>query len=226
MRRTETRRRYDDACGTAHGLELVGDRWALLVARELMFGPRRFVDLKRDLKGISANVLSERLDGLLRTGVIQRLRLPPPASVMAYALTPWGAELEPVIVELGRWAARSPGHDPRLPLSAASIMLSLRAMFRPERAVGVAATLAFHFGDERFIAHVSPRGVETRRAGDTDGPDATVTGTPESVAAWLYGGQTRDALEAAEVLALDGDPAAAAAFAGCFALPPKAGTGG
>jgi len=77
----QTRRRYDDACGTAHGLELIGERWALLVVRELMFGPKRFGDLRASLPGLSANVLTQRLEGLEAAGVVVRRKLPPPASV-------------------------------------------------------------------------------------------------------------------------------------------------
>ena len=93
-------------------LELVGERWSLLVVRELMFGPRRFGELKADLGGISANVLTQRLAGLARAGILIRRTLPSPASVQVYELTPWGYESETAIRELGRWAARSPAHDP------------------------------------------------------------------------------------------------------------------
>ena len=119
---------YNDACGTAHGLELIGERWALLVVRELMLGPKRFGDLKADLLGISANVLTQRLERLEANGIVTRRKLPPPASVQVYDLTDWGREAEPIIMTLGRWAARSPGHDPTLPLSGVSMMLSLRTM--------------------------------------------------------------------------------------------------
>lgn len=112
------RRRYDDACGVAHALELIGERWALLVVRELLLGPKRFSDLRADLAGISANILTQRLDQLETAGVLYRRKLPPPASTQVYELTRWGYESEPMIQALGRWAARSPAHDPRLPLSA------------------------------------------------------------------------------------------------------------
>ena len=105
-------RPYDDACGTAHALELVGERWALLVARELMLGPRRFSDLRAALPGLSANVLTQKLAGLEDSGVIRRRRLEPPAGVQVYELTDWGLELEEALKVLGRWAARSPRHDP------------------------------------------------------------------------------------------------------------------
>src|SRR5919112_6018772 len=122
------RRRYEDACGAAHALDLVGERWALLVMRELMLGPKRFSDLRADLPGINANVLTQRLEGLETAGVLARRKLPPPAGAQVYELTAWGYESEPIFQALGRWAARSPQHDPTLPLSAVSLMLSFRTM--------------------------------------------------------------------------------------------------
>src|SRR6185503_20557625 len=107
-----SRRRYDDACGTAHALDLIGERWALLVMRELMLGPKRFSDLRADLPGISANILTLRLEDLEAAGVLVRRKLPRPASVHVYELTPWGYESEPIFQALCRWAARSPKHDP------------------------------------------------------------------------------------------------------------------
>src|SRR5215217_6060233 len=98
----QTHRMYEDACGVAHALDLVGERWALLVMRELLFGPKRFSDLRDSLPGISANVLTQRLEGLEAAGVLLRRRLPPPASVQVYELTPWGYESEPIFQALGR----------------------------------------------------------------------------------------------------------------------------
>src|SRR6187399_951996 len=125
---------YDDACGTAHALDLVGERWALLVMRELMFGPKRFSDLRAGLPGISANVLTQRLEGLEASGLVVRRKLPPPSGANVYELTDWGYESEPIFQVLGRWASRSPAHDPSLPFSAASLLLSLRTMLDPARA--------------------------------------------------------------------------------------------
>src|SRR5947209_1526200 len=142
-----SRRRYDDACGAAHALDLVGERWALLVMRELMLGPKRFSDLRRDLPGISANVLTQRLEGLEEAGVLARRRLPPPSSNQVYELTPWGYEAEPILQVLGRWAARSPGHDPRLPLSAVSLLLSFRTRVDPARAAGRDIRVALRIGE-------------------------------------------------------------------------------
>src|SRR5215207_2665468 len=89
-RQSEEKRRYDDACGLAHALELVGERWAMLVLRELAYGPRRFSELRTDLQGISANVLSQRLSELEARGLVRKTRLPPPASVQVYQATDWG----------------------------------------------------------------------------------------------------------------------------------------
>src|SRR3712207_9556825 len=95
-----------------------------------MLGPKRFSDLRSDLPGISANVLTQRLEGLEAAGVLVRRKLPPPASAQVYELTEWGYESEPIFQALGRWAARSPQHDPNLPFSAASFLLSLRKIGR------------------------------------------------------------------------------------------------
>ena len=103
---------YNEACGIAHALDLVGERWALLVVRELVLGAKRYSDLRADLPGISTNVLSHRLDELEDRGVVRRRRLPPPAASWVYELTEWGQELEPIIRQLGSWAAGAPGHHP------------------------------------------------------------------------------------------------------------------
>src|SRR4051795_6863651 len=102
---TASRRSYEDACAAAHALDLVGERWALLVMRELMLGPKRFSDLRANLPGISANVLTQRLEGLESAGVLVRRRLPPPAGSQVYELTDWGYESAPIFQALGRWAA-------------------------------------------------------------------------------------------------------------------------
>src|SRR3954447_26490975 len=147
-------RRYEDACAAAHALDLVGDRWALLVMRELLLGPRRFGDLRASLPGISATVLTQRLEELEAAGVVLRRKLAPPASVQVYALTAWGLESEPIFQALGRWAARSPRHDPTSPISAVSFLLSLRTMFDPARAAGLRARVGFRFGEGEFAARL------------------------------------------------------------------------
>src|SRR3954464_6280844 len=152
---TASRRSYEDACGAAHALDLVGERWALLVMRELMLGPKRFRDLRADLPGISANVLTQRLEGRGAAGALPRRKLPPPASAQVYELTPWGYESEPIFQALGRWAARSPEHDPSLPLSAVSLFLSFRTMLDRERSRGLRARVGFHIRAETFLASIA-----------------------------------------------------------------------
>ena len=214
-----TRRRYDDACGTAHGLELVGERWALLVVRELLLGPKRFSDLRADLPGISARVLTERLESLEGNGLVLRRRLPPPVSAQVYELTPWGYEAEPIVQELGRWAARSPAHDPTLPISATSIMLSLRTMFSPVRARDLDARIGFRIGHETFLGELQG-GVMRLERGDAGQGDAVFTGPGPLIAAAIYGKVPFEALEPG--LVVTGDVALAERFRSIFELPPKA----
>lgn len=209
-------RRYEDACGTAHALDLIGERWAMLVMRELMLGPRRFGDLRAGLPGVSANVLTQRLEGLEAAGIVRRRKLPPPASVHVYELTDWGLEAEPFIKSLGKWAARSPLHDPSLPLSAVSMMLSLRTMFRPDPAVGP-LTIGFRFGEEAFNARVAGETLTTGR-GEAEDADVVIAAPPPAVAAAVYGFA---ALPPGAVVS--GEREAFDRFATLFELPPKAG---
>jgi DNA-binding HxlR family transcriptional regulator len=215
------RRRYEDACAAAHALDLVGERWALLVMRELMLGPKRFSDLRASLPGISANVLTQRLEGLEAAGVLVRRRLPPPAGSQVYELTAWGYESEPIFQALGRWAARSPFHDPSLPFSAASLMLSLRTMLDPKRAGEIRAGIGFRLGRETFLCRLADGRMEIERDA-LDGADLIFAGTPPVLAAAIYGGQPLRALEAAGALRIEGDRALAERFVTLFPLPPKA----
>ncbi|MEO7655007.1 MAG: helix-turn-helix domain-containing protein [Sphingomicrobium sp.] len=215
MRQVETRRGYDDACGTAHALELIGERWALLVLRELMLGPRRFSGLKRDLPGISANVLTQRLAELESRGLVRRRRLPPPASVQVYEATEWGLEAEPIVQTLGRWAARSPRHDPTLPISGVSILLSMRTMIDRSRAKGLDANLNFHFGQDDYTGHLLEDGIEIVR-GEHPAPDLSIAADPQALAAVLYGKAPYDLIE------WSGDHQLLDRFVDLFHLPSKA----
>lgn len=213
--KSEAKRVYDDACGTAHALELIGERWALLVLRELMLGPRRFSELKSDLPGISANVLTQRLAELEQRGLVRRTKLPPPASVQVYEATPWGLEAEPIVQALGRWAARSPRHDPTLPLSGVSVLLSFRTMFNPAKAKGLKARIGFVFGDMSYVATIA-EGVLTVARGETGGCDAVFKGEPTTLAGIAYGGLSLDSMQ------VEGNRALAQRFVDIFELPPKA----
>jgi DNA-binding HxlR family transcriptional regulator len=217
------RRLYDDACGMALALELVGERWVPLILRELMFGPRRFGEIKRGLPGISANVLTQRLEALEANGVLFRRKLPPPASVQVYELTEWGYESEIPLAALGRWAVRSPLHDPRLPLSGASLMMSFRTMLDPARAAGLDARIAFRIGPDPFTAHLHDGRLDVVRAEAEDADLAIAAADASLIAAVVYGGQPLDRMEAAGALRVEGDRALAARFVALFPLPDKIG---
>jgi DNA-binding HxlR family transcriptional regulator len=217
---TTEKRRFHDACGMAHGLELLGERWALFIVRELMLGPRRFGDLRADLPGLSANVLTQRLHELEARGVLTRRKLPPPASVQVYALTEWGYEAEPIVQELGRWATRSPGHDPTLPISGVSILLSFRTMLDRALVGDFDAALGFRFGDDGYRGHLDAGGF-TVAQGDPEGADLIFAGDPDALAAYVHGGVPYEALHAHGVLTIRGDMGKAARFRTFFPLPPK-----
>ena len=214
------KRLYDDACGTAHGLELIGERWGLLVLRELMLGPRRFSELRADLSGISANVLTQRLEGLEAKLLVARRRLPPPASVQVYELTEWGYEAEPLIQMLGRWAARSPWHDPTLPISGVSVMLSFRTMLARARVGDLDLHVGFVFGDMAYVGHLTAQGFPIAR-GAPDACDIVFTGTPHALAGAVYGGVPLEALAEQGLLTAQGDSALIARFCSLFPLPER-----
>ena len=218
---TLPRRLYDDACGMALALELVGERWVPLILRELMFGPRRFGEIKRGLLGISANVLTQRLESLEANGVLIRRKLPPPASVQVYELTPWGYESESPLAALGRWAVRSPLHDPRLPLSGASLMMSFRTMIDPARAAGLDARIGFRIGPDPFTAHLHDGRLDVARL-EAEDPDLSfATADATLIAAVVYGGQPLAAMEQAGAIRIEGDHALAERFVTLFPLPSK-----
>src|SRR5215216_1971754 len=206
-RPTPKRRTYDDGCAAAHALDLVGERWALLVVRELLLGPKRFTDLRAGLPHASPNVLSERLRGLEEVGIVRRRRLPPPAASKIYELTAWGEELEPVIIRLGRWGARSPSKPADAPLGVDSLILSLRTMFDPGAAGALEASYELILGEDRFSAEVSRGDFEVVRGG-AERPDAIVEADSNSLAGLIYGGLSlSEALRSGEVK-IEGDEAA------------------
>jgi DNA-binding HxlR family transcriptional regulator len=215
-RRAEEKRRYDDACAAAHGMDLLGERWSMPLIRELLLGPRRFSDLKTSLNGISANVLTQRLDGLETAGVLIRRKLPPPVSVQVYELTPWGYEAAPIFQALGRWAVRSPHHDPTRPFSPVSLMLSLRTMLSPAVAGDLKAKIQLIINDEPFFWARNKKGEIRIGRGEIEGPDLTIRGGPSDIAGYVYAGGPLSALE------VDGDLKLAAKLPRLFPMPEKA----
>lgn len=214
------KRWYDDACGTALALEFIGERWSLLIMRELMYGPRRFSEIKAQLPGISANVLTQRLEGLEAHGILVKRRLASSPTVQVYELTPWGLEVEPIFMATGRWATRSLRHDPTLPLSPASCMMSFRTMIDHDKARGLDFTIAFRFPGDAFVGHVANGDIVIRR-GEDAGADVTFLSDTTTLAVTIYGKIPFAAQEAAGSLRIEGDRDAAQRFADLFTLPEK-----
>ena len=216
-----TMRTYDDGCAAAHALDLVGERWALLVVRELLLGPKRFTDLRAGIPKASPNVLAQRLRELERAGVVRRRKLPPPAASRVYELTEWGLELEPVIVRLGRWGARSPSKPCDAELGIDSLILSFRTMFDPRAADGLKASYELRLGEDRFRAVVADGQFEVTRGG-AERPDATIETEVGTLAALVYDGHPlAEALRLGDVK-IQGDESAVERFLGLFSLPEPA----
>ena len=214
---------YQDACGTAFAMELVGERWSILIIRELMLGGRRFSDLRGSLPGISAKVLTERLASLELAGVLVRRKLPPPAASQVYELTEWGYLAEPAIQELGRWAARSPRHDPQLPLSPVSFMLSLRTMIDHAAAAQFDVTVGFTVAGESFLAELRGGAMPVRRAEPGEGEIIFEASEPLPLLRVFYGKRPLAEVERVGGLRLTGDRTLAERFVGLFSLPEKVG---
>src|SRR3954454_18447713 len=135
-------RSYGQYCGVAHALELIGERWGLLIVRDLILGPKRFTDLRRGLPGIGTNVLAARLKELERDGVVARRTLPPPAASTVYELTEYGRALEGPLLALGRWGARSMrAREPAQTLRSEWFGVALKAFFRPEATADLKAEI-------------------------------------------------------------------------------------
>ena len=209
---------YDDACGTAFALELLGERWSLLIVRELMFGGRRFSDLRASLPGISAKVLTERLEGLEAAEVIRRSELEQAPGVKVYALTEWGQKADTAIMELGRWAAMSPRHDPTLPLSAVSLMMSFRTMFDAELAAGVSLIGVMLIGTESFTVTIRDGQLAIRRGRSDAAQFTLIAPDATTIAAAVYGKMSFTALKQ---LSVQGQKTAARTFVRLFHLPEK-----
>jgi len=180
-------RSYDQYCGIARALDLVGERWAMLVVRELVLGPKRFTDLRRGLPGIGTNVLTGRLKELESSGVVARRALPPPAASTVYELTEYGRELEEVVLAFGRWGAKSMGsRSAQQTLRSEWLAVALKAFFRPEAAEDLRATVEFRFEDGTFLAHID-RGSLLIESVSENGADLSVTADPVTLVGFLAG---------------------------------------
>ncbi|HEY3344300.1 MAG TPA: helix-turn-helix domain-containing protein, partial [Anaerolineaceae bacterium] len=163
---------YNQFCALAYALDAIGERWTLLIVRELLTGPRRFKDLIDGLPGISTNLLSERLKSLVKQGIIDRRVLPPPAGSAVYELTPLGRGLENAVVELGRWGSRlmPPEIEGASLPSIGTVGLAIKSFFRPELAKEIDETIQIEIGCEVLQVRID-RGKLSIDQGITKIPD-------------------------------------------------------
>jgi DNA-binding HxlR family transcriptional regulator len=214
-----TKRSYGEACRFAYALDVVGERWALLVVRELLLGPKRFTDLRTGLPHASSNILSERLRDLKQSGVIQRRKLPPPAASTVYELTEWGRELEPVVTKLGAWGARSPIAPESEEIGPDSIVLALRSLFDPEAAGELDAAFELRFGDERFCVRITGDKLEIGRGATEDSAAKIAFVDAPTFGAILAGQLPLDEAIASGVAQIEGSKQAAKHFLRLFPMP-------
>ncbi|MEY7974471.1 winged helix-turn-helix transcriptional regulator [Saccharomonospora xinjiangensis] len=229
-------RRYGQYCGLANAADLVGERWTLLIIRDLLVGPKRFTDLRRGLGRIPTNILSTRLKRLEADGLVRRRVLPRPSGSVVYELTDYGRDLEEAVFALGRWGARSLG-DPREGevVTTDSLITALRATFRPDRARGLRLLVELRVADVVVTAKIDDgvlvvsEGGADDRVGTTTAPDA-----PDAPDAVVHTGPVLRALLAAEIspsdaaarglLTVSGDESATRVFGTVFVIEAAPGS--
>ena len=187
-----TKRSYHQFCGVARALDILGERWTLLIVRDLLLGPMRYVDLLQSLEGITTNLLAARLKHLEAHGVVEKRKNPPPAAVTVYALTARGQSLRALVLELGRFGAPTMGGGPgdQEKVSLRWAMLSLMRRFRgaPRSAV-----LALHVGERPFVARMAKEHLSIED-GTTDAALTTIRGPDAAWLQWVSGQTSARAL--------------------------------
>jgi DNA-binding HxlR family transcriptional regulator len=206
------KRSYGDRCGVARALDVVGERWALLVVRDLLLGPKRFTDLRAGLPHVSPDVLSQRLRELEEAGIVRRTKLPPPASARVYELTARGQSLQPIVIELGRWGSQEPFPDEEARLNPDSAVIALITTFDPGAADGRDETFELRLDDQPFRLRVAGGELDAAR-GTADPAIATIATDPATLAEVLWHGGKLSQFE------VEGDRAAAKRFVKLFPLP-------
>ena len=210
--RMPAKRTYGDRCGVARALDLVGERWALLVVRDLLLGPKRFTDVRAGLPHVSPDVLSQRLRELEQAGIVRRVKLPPPASARVYELTERGRALEPIVIELGRWGSREPFPDGEAKLGPDSAVIALKTVFDRSAADGLSETYELRLDEQPFRLRVADGHFDAAR-GSADAPAAVIDTDPATLAEVLWhGARPSD-------LTTEGDKAAVKRFLRLFPLP-------
>jgi DNA-binding HxlR family transcriptional regulator len=205
----------------ARALDRVGERWAMMIVRELLMGPKRFTDLRTGLPTASPNVLAQRLRELERDGVVAKRRLPPPAASQVYELTEWGRELETVALALGRWGARAPMAPEGTTMSLDSHLVSMTTLFDPERAGDFALRLEMRLGDETFRVLVGDGRISIERGSEPD-PEATLTTEPMTLIELMHGWRDFDAALADGSAVIDGDAERVRTLLTLFPMPEPA----
>ena len=214
-----TSRTYGQFCGVAHAMELVGERWALLVIRDLIPGPKRFTDLRNGLPRIPTNILSARLKELEGSGLIQRRLLPRPLGSVVYELTDYGRELEDVVLRLGLWGARSLGRPrPDDVVTADSLIMALRTTYVPDAAGGLHVGYELRIGDVVVHARIDDGALEVAR-GPLPDPDMVLETGAELRALLAREIGPSEAVAGGSVR-LTGDPNLLERFVEVFHIPP------
>ena len=212
-------RRYGQYCPVAKSLDVLGERWTLLVVRTLMMGPQRYTDLREALPGLATDLLTARLRTLEGAGYLERRQLPRPASVMVYQLTPAGQRIALVVLELGRIGLARlgpPAHDDLVTSDA--LVLSLRPSFRPEVAGEAEESYRLELDGESYVVSVHPGWAETGRGTASD-PQLSLTASTQTFAALISGAVDADAALSAGDLSIDGSRRALDRFLAIFSYP-------
>jgi DNA-binding HxlR family transcriptional regulator len=213
-------RSYGQFCGLARALELVGERWALLIVRDLLVGPRRFTDLRQGLPRIPTNVLSERLKELEQSGIVRRRILPRPAASVVYQLTAYGSQLEDAVMRLGLWGAQSLGEPrPDEIMTADSMVMALRTTFVPAAANGLQVDFELHLGQIVIHARVDSGKVAVAEGALAD-PDLVIEAGPGLKDLMNGDLSPREAIMAGSVR-LTGPPALLDRFVELFHIPSR-----
>jgi DNA-binding HxlR family transcriptional regulator len=214
-----TKRTYGDRCGVARALDMVGERWALLVVRELLLGPKRFTDLRAGLPHVGPDVLAQRLRELEHAGIVRRATLPPPAGSRVYELTERGRRLEEVVVALGRFGSVAPfppGDDAQIGVDA--VVIALKSLFDATAADGLTARYELRLGEQRFALDVADGRLGVQRGG-APAADAAIETDPATLATVLWHGRALDEARRAGDVAIEGDRRAVARLLRLFPLP-------
>lgn len=202
---------YNDGCAAAHALDLIGERWTMIIVRELLLGPKRFSDIQRDVIGVGPAVLAQRLQDMEANGIAQRRRLPGPGRIDAYELTEWGHGLERVNTALSQWAVASSGLPLGADMSPDTVVLAMRAHARALAADAGEWSVALSLTDSRrhdadpvdYVARMSAQATTVDRVLDPGSTDATVAATTRDWKACIIGGVAPARLEEVRISGSD-----------------------